>query len=191
MERVRGLLAQAPFRWWISGGHALDLHVGETWRSHDDTDIGVCRYQLADVYGYLVDWDVYVAAAGRLTEWTGRPLKATRHENNIWVREGPTSPWRFDLNIGAGNTRDWIYRRDPSVIRSWDRAVLRSSSSLDYLAPDLQLLFKAKSPRPKDDVDAEKVIPTLDTEERLFLADHLPPDHSWQAVIAETHQGHS
>jgi hypothetical protein len=30
-----------PFRWWFSGGRALKLHVGRSWRDHEDTDIGV------------------------------------------------------------------------------------------------------------------------------------------------------
>ena len=37
------LFRKAPFRWWVSGGHALELHVGRSWRSHDDTDISFCR----------------------------------------------------------------------------------------------------------------------------------------------------
>ena len=28
----------APFRWWLSGGHAFELHLGRSWRHHDDTD---------------------------------------------------------------------------------------------------------------------------------------------------------
>ena len=31
----------ARFRWWISGGVALELHVGRSWRRHDGTDVGV------------------------------------------------------------------------------------------------------------------------------------------------------
>lgn len=37
-------------------------------------------------------------------------------------------------------------------------AVLRSAAGIPYLAPELQLLYKSKGLRPKDDVDAAEVI---------------------------------
>ena len=40
MEQAGALFAEAPFRWWISGGHALELHIGESWRSREDLDGG-------------------------------------------------------------------------------------------------------------------------------------------------------
>jgi hypothetical protein len=66
----------APFRWWISGGHALDLHLGRTWRAHEDMDLGVVRADLGHLYDLLSHWDLLVAAAGRLTPWRGEPLDA-------------------------------------------------------------------------------------------------------------------
>ena len=36
------LFQGAPFRWWVCGGHALELHLGRSWRTHDDIDIGIC-----------------------------------------------------------------------------------------------------------------------------------------------------
>lgn len=191
VEQAGLLFAEAPFRWWISGGHALELHVGETWRSHEDLDVGGCRWQATEAYGWLRDWDLYVAAAGRLAGWDGRPLDAARSQSNVWARESADSPWRFDLTVGAGTSRKWVYRRDQSVTRPWDRAVLKSASGVPYLAPDLQLLFTAKHPRPKDHVDAERVIPTLDGEARRFLTNHLSPEHPWQRLLRDGPPTHS
>ncbi len=56
-------------------------------------------------------------------------------------------------------------------------AELRLHPLLDlilYLAPKLQLLFKAKNHRPKDDLDAATVIPELSPNGRSWLASHLP-----------------
>jgi hypothetical protein len=138
---------------------------------------------MPDVHRWLGDWDLYIAAAGSLTTWDGRPLDADLHENNVWVRESPSSPWRFDLTIGSGSPQLWAYRRDESVTRPWDHAVLHTPSGTPYLAPDLQLLFKAKSTRPKDHDDAARVIPCLGAEDREFLTKHLPPDHPWQSML--------
>lgn len=186
VEQAGELFAGAPIRWWISGGHALELHTGDSWRSHEDLDVGVCSSQVEEAYGWLGDWELYVAAAGRLTPWDGRPLDAVGSENNVWAREAEDSPWRFDLTVGPGTTKKWLCRRDQSVTRPWDQAVLKSPSGIPYLAPDLQLLLKAKHPRTKDHIDAERVIPALDSEALRFLAQHLSPQHPWQSLLTDS-----
>ena len=64
----------------------------------------------------------------------------------------------------------------------WDEAVLRSDGGIPYLAPELQLLFKSKDVRPKDDLDAREVIPELTEARRRRLRALLPVDHPWQAL---------
>lgn len=175
--------AGASFRWWVSGGHALDLHLQRSWRAHEDTDLGVVRRELADVYDFLSDWDVHIAAAGRLTPWRGEALAPDRHQNNLWCRVTATAPWALDVTIGDGTDEDWVYRRDPSVHAPWDVAVLRTADGIPYLAPELQLLYKSRGARAKDDVDAAEVIPCLDAARRTYLAGVLAPGHPWQHLL--------
>ncbi|MGI9616178.1 MAG: nucleotidyltransferase domain-containing protein, partial [Acidimicrobiales bacterium] len=118
-------------------------------------------------------------AAGALSPWRGRPLDANRSENNLWCRRSPDSPWQLDVTVGSGDKRSWLYRRDPTVRRPWSDAVLRTSSGIPYLAPEIQLLFKSKDPRPKDDLDAATVIPQLEATRRVWLREHLPTRHPW------------
>lgn len=183
------LFEGAPFRWWIGGGRALELHLQQTWRFHDDLDVGVCRYQAPAVYAWLSKWDLHIAAAGRLSPWDGRHLDADRSENNVWVRSSPGSSWRFDVTIGDGTEAQWIYRRNPRIRRSWNRAVPTTDNGVPYLAPDLQLLFKSTAGRPKDALDAAKVIPALDSDEVAFLDRHLPPAHPWRRLLGGTETG--
>ena len=63
-------------------------------------------------------------------------------------------------------------------------AVLRTTDGIAYLAPELQLLFKSRGRRPKDDVDAAEVIPALGACQRDYLALHLRADHPWQRLLA-------
>jgi len=53
-----------------------------------------------------------------------------------------------------------------------------------YLAPEVQLLFKNKSDRPKDEIDATTVIPELRPQRRTWLARRLPAEHARQTVVA-------
>jgi GNAT superfamily N-acetyltransferase len=183
LQSVVEVFSSAPFRWWISGGHALELHLGRTWRGHEDTDVGVARQDLGAVHTHLAGWDVHVAAAGELTPWRGESLTADRHQNNVWCRTAPGGPWVLDLTIGEGTDETWIFRRDPTLKVPWDLAVLRTPDGIPYLAPELQLLFKSKAPRAKDDIDAAQVIPALDDVRCRLLANHLAAEHPWRCSL--------
>ena len=109
---VHEVFRSAPFRWFIAGGHALELALGRSWRSHDDLDVGVCRKDLALLHRHLSDW-VQVAARGALSRWDGRLLSEDRGENNIWARRGAAHPWAFDIVVSGGDEDAWWSRRDP------------------------------------------------------------------------------
>jgi hypothetical protein len=54
--------------------------------------VGVCRCDLELVHGYLGDWELHIAAEGRLHRWDGQPLSSERQENNIWARRSAHEP---------------------------------------------------------------------------------------------------
>lgn len=176
------LFGDAPFRWWVAGGHALELHLGMSWRSHGDFDIGICRAEADRVFEWLPGWDLVVASENELRKWDGRSLDR-RGENNVWARRPGSEPWALDITVGDGTDESWIYRRDRSITRSWDAAVLHSDSGIPYLAPDIQLLFKSKDCRRKDGQDARRMIPELKPSELEFLVRHLPPKHQWRRLV--------
>lgn len=53
-ERLVDAFAPAPFRWWASGGHALEPHLARSWRARDDTNVGIARNDLDAVYPLLL-----------------------------------------------------------------------------------------------------------------------------------------
>jgi hypothetical protein len=183
VEQLAGVMVGAPFRWWIAGGHALALHLGSDWRDHEDIDLGIRRRDVPALFAHLREWVPFVAASGVLRAWRGEPLLEQRSENNVWWRARADGPWVLDTSIGEGDEDLWVYRRDPRITRPWDEAVLRSEEGVPYLAPELQLLFKSKAVRPKDQADAEAVIPRLDPQRRSDLRRLLPPDHAWQELL--------
>lgn len=48
-----------------------------------------------------------------------------------------------------------------------------TANGIPYLAPDVQLFYKAKNPRPKDETDLAAVLPTLTDDRRQWLADAI------------------
>ena len=185
------LFWSAKFRWWLTGGHALDAHLGESWRVHEDTDIGIARADAVHLVDVLPGWDIHVAAAGVLSPWDGNPLDANRSQNNLWCRRSPSSAWALDVTVGDGDDHEWIFRRDASIRRPWTDAVLTTDDDVPYLAPELQLLFKSKNVRPKDDVDARVVLPRLEPGRRGWISQHLPAGHPWQQIASDAASGTS
>ncbi|HEX2576768.1 MAG TPA: hypothetical protein VHK88_10500 [Aquihabitans sp.] len=173
-------------RWWVTGGRALELHIGRTWRKHGDVDVGVLRCDVAMLHDHLSRWDGHVAAAGALRPWAGAPLHEARHENNLWFRRDEAAPWSLDVTISEGDDEYWVYRRDPSVRWPWAAAVLDAPAGVPYLAPELQLLFKSRDARPKDHQDAIEVIPSLSRSRQARLAQLLSPRHPWRELMGES-----
>ena len=180
IDEAVALFEPASFRWWVSGGHALELHLDRSWRRHDDTDISILRGDAYRLNEALPGWEIHLAADGVLTSWDGSPLSAGRSENNLWCRLSSDHPWSLDITISDGDEEDWIYRRDPTIRKCWPEAVLTTTNGVPYLAPELQLLFKSKQMRPKDGVDAQVIIPALSSRRQRFLRHLLPTGHPWQ-----------
>jgi hypothetical protein len=183
LTEVQTAFDGAPFRWWISGGIALDLFAGRSWRVHEDTDVGVLRRDLHSLRVVTKTWDIQVAAAGRLSTWSNQELYSEQHENNLWCRKDQNQPWCLDVTIGEGNDECWIYRRDPEITATWDSAVLFSTEGIPYLAPEIQLLYKSKDIRDKDETDAREVIPILDAARQEWLLCRLSPEHEWRQIF--------
>jgi hypothetical protein len=180
--QVVELFAGVPFRWWIGGGIALELFAGRSWREHHDCDVGICRADAQDLYRWLARYELWVASGGQRSRWTGQPLSQERAENNVWVRPTAESPWLLDVTLGDGDGERWRYRRDPRLSLPWSEAVRQTEQGIPYLAPEVQLLFKSKDVRDRDEEDAKQVIPMLSAAARAWLRANLPSDHRWQSI---------
>ena len=181
---LRDTFNGAPFRWWLTGGLALEEYAKESWRAHEDIDIGICRQDAPQVHRWLIqsNYHLWIAADGKLASWNGRALDEESHEDNVWMKSSTEGPWVLDIQVGDGDDASWIYRRDKSIRREWSAVVLLTDQ-LPYLAPEIQLLFKSNGLRPKDYEDARHVIPLLNGEQRTWLRSHLHSDHEWQQLL--------
>lgn len=175
------LFTSARFPWWISGGWALDLFLGHQSREHGDLDIAVLRRDQDRAAQLFSDWDLRVAARGRLRSLRpGEWLELG--ENDLWCRPTPSAPWVFQLVLTEGDQQRWVYRRDRRITRPLAEIGLRTREGIPYLAPELVLLFKATHPLAKDESDFANTIPHLNDAARHWLAGALTvthPRHPW------------
>jgi hypothetical protein len=184
---VTDLLCSARFPWWIAGGWAIDLHLGRQTRQHGDIDVLVLREDLAAMQRILEGWDLHAAdPPGMLRRWgSGEVLPPSVHD--IWCRRDPTAPWSLQVMVDDATDGTWTYRRD--------RRIERPVEELDggacggrprVLAPEVQLLHKSASTRPKDEVDFRTVLERLGPTRRVWLARSLAltsPAHPWLARL--------
>jgi hypothetical protein len=76
----------------------------------------------------------------------------------------------------------WLFRRMPAITRPVAEIGEVSDDGIPYLAPEIQLLYKAKGLRPKDEADFTEALPALDQKRRQWLRDALAethPHHPW------------
>ncbi|MGH2458804.1 MAG: hypothetical protein ACRDIY_08050 [Chloroflexota bacterium] len=96
---------------------------------------------------------------------------------------GPTAPWALQLMLADTDGDRWIFRRDPRISRSLAVLTRGTTDGLPSFAPEVQLLYKARSPRrAKDDHDFAVARPLLSEAERAWLATALEvhaPEHPW------------
>ncbi|UNK71568.1 hypothetical protein [Microbacterium sp. H1-D42] len=177
-----------PGVWWIAGGWALEAFTGVT-RHHEDLDPSVLRADLPALRRHL-DGHLHVwsASSGALKPILpgDRPEAAADDvlmpgSGQVWTRPDAEHPWEFDILLSPGTRDQWRYKRDESVRMPmadalWERDGIR------YLQPEIQLLYKAKGLRAKDQIDFDATLPFLDARRRAWLSDALEqtlPGHPW------------
>jgi hypothetical protein len=176
------LLAGLDIRWWICGGYAIEAFVGRELRAHEDFDCGIVRADQLAVQRYLEHWDLQAAdPPGTLRPWLpGEHLGEDIH--TAWARRAPGEPWEFQVMFDEADRGDWVYRRDPRVRRPLDALTWQHDDGLAYLAAEVQLLYKSKGRREKDEVDFEAAALLLSRDRRAWLRGALElsdPEHPW------------
>lgn len=178
------ILAGFDRPWWVAGGWAIDLFVGGAGRAHEDVEIAVLFDDQDALRAALAGWELHVAHDGRLTPWPpGDRLALPRHQ--LWARRADDAPWSLEILFERSDGDDWVFRRDERIRRPLS-ALGTVAGGLPVVAPEVQLLFKAKSPRPRDEHDFRIARPLLSEDAATWLREALAlvePGHPWLAHL--------
>jgi hypothetical protein len=189
---ARDLFAAFPRPWWVAGGWAIDLFLGRETRRHGDIDIAILRGDEVALPRLVPGWEICVAHDGRLTPWAGdRPLEMPMHQ--FWVRRDAGGRWSFEVLLedhdGAGT---WRYRRDHRIAAPIGRLGRVSHDGIPYVAPEVALLYKARSHEvaksviEKSAADFAAALPALNDDARAWLRRALGaahPGHRWAELL--------
>ncbi len=170
--------------WYVTAGWALDLHHGRQTREHEDIEISVPEEQFPAVREALSELELWVVGGGLAHPVEAETLAAHRQ---TWVRDPFTGSWRLDVMRETWEGETWVFRRDPRIRLPRERVIAHTPDGIPYARPEITLLFKAKTPRPKDDADFASAVPLLDRGQREWLAGSIAlvhPGHHWLCALA-------
>jgi len=183
LTELISLFSKMPCPWWVAGGYAIEFAIGRSIRDHGDIDVMMLRRDQLHLQQALHDWEWWAAdPPGTLRPWIPRErLRAVVHD--IWCRPGPGEPWRIQVMLDESSGGQWVSRLDSGIRRPLTDIGNTSGDGISYLTPEIQLFYKAKSPRPKDEADFTAVLPFLAPAQRRWLGNALTQtfgEHPWR-----------
>lgn len=187
VAEVLALFRDAPFTWGVAGGYAVEQFLGTAIRAHDDIDVVIFRDQQDLAYRWLKDWRLYAAdPPGTLRAWEADEWLAFGI-HDIWAHRADVQDWQLQLMLVETNGAEWFSRREPKIRGPRDD-LLVNYGDVPCVRIEVQLLYKAKGHRPKDQRDFQACLPSMTSEEKAWLrqALHLehPAGHPWLADLA-------
>jgi hypothetical protein len=185
IDEVQERFGKVAVPWWIAGGHAIDLFVGWVTRSHADIDIEMFRKDREVLFDVFPGWDLHTVSHGGLVAWW-RGTKIAPHVFGVWGRPSPAEPWAIEVMLADGDETTWRFRRDPDISLSGEQLIRSSPSGIPYCTPEVQMLYKSKMARPKDDIDMARVLHLMSEPQRQWLADAISrsdPNHPWIGLL--------
>lgn len=183
---VAALFRDAPFAWALAGGYAVEQFLGAPIRTHDDIDIIVFRDDQEQLYRWLAEWRLFAAdPPGTLRPW-GRGEYLATGIQDIWGYERAAQAWQLQIMLVDTDGEAWVSRRHP-LIGGLRTDLLVLYHQLPCIRIEVQLLYKAKGNRAKDQLDFQACLPLLTPDAKAWLAQALqlahPEGHAWQALL--------
>lgn len=186
LAEVKNIFADAPFRWGLGGGYAIEQFLGAPIRAHDDVDIVIFRDEQIAAQQYLTGWELYAAdPPGTLRKWKADEyLPFGIHD--IWGYRRGAQGWQFQFMVAEVEGDEWFHRRNPQIRGRRDE-LLTAYNGWPCVRVEVQLMYKSKNGRPKDELDFRACLPCLSSEQKGWLKTQLqilyPDGHVWIDVL--------
>lgn len=182
VEAVQQLFKNAPFQWALAGGYAIEFFLGKSIRSHGDIDVLLFRDEQLAAQAWLKDWQLYAAdPAGTLRTWHENEF-LQKGINDIWIHHKSSEAWQLQFLITEAEGEEWVSKRNP-LIRGKRDDLICLYAGVPCIRPEIQLLYKAKNLRPKDEIDFQACLPAMSSEAKAWLKEKLfilyPDGHEW------------
>ena len=185
IDQVARRFAAIDVDWWVAGGLAIDLFLGFESRCHADIDLEMFRRDREALFDAFEGWELFTVAQGALTRWNpGETIEDPVF--GMWGRPSPDAAWGVEVMLADGDGDTWRFRRDNKISLAREKLTHTTPNGIRYCTPEVQLLYKSKQARPKDDVDLAHCLHRMTTDQLLWLANAVArtsPAHPWIGVL--------
>lgn len=186
VSEVAERFAAVDVDWWVAGGVAIDLFLGYQARQHADLDLEMRREDREALFDVFEGWELFVVSASTLIPWRrGEYLDAQVF--GVWGRASEDQRWGVEVLLADGDASTWKFRRDNTIQLPRGELTMEGPGGVRYCTPEVQLLYKAKRHRPKDDADMVRCLNRMTEEQLLWLIaaiERSEPGHPWLDLIA-------
>lgn len=196
IDDICQFLAPVDFPWSLSGGWAIDWHLGRVTRERCDLDISVpyadrlaClsfflgqRWQIEGKLGggfktirTLSDYqdDIhYFWGFPKGVDFIGEYIDEGGNRRIDYRRDTQTELDYIEVFFDRLQGGAFIYRRDPRITRQIGLAIVKREG-VRYLSPEVVLLFKSNEITRKNAQDFDVVVDSLDLNAKNWLAEAL------------------
>ncbi len=172
--KVKNIMDKFGFPWFIVGGWAIDLFIGEETRVHDDLEIGIYRKNQMHLYRYFESSKKY---------FINNKSKIGKHEKKEWNKEYLQLPiheiyveykgMELEVLLNERDEDNWVYRRDKEIKLDDRKAILFTEKRIPYLCPEAVLLYKTKELREKDCEDIANASRKMNLTQVKWLIDNI------------------
>ncbi|MDJ1483147.1 hypothetical protein QNI16_21800 [Cytophagaceae bacterium YF14B1] len=168
--------------WILAGGIALEQFLGYTYRPHGDIDILIKREDQYLLKNYISSDRIFVAdGQGHLLPYQADTYY-THPIQDIWILDETHTSWCLQIMLIDVKNSYWVYKRNNRVQLPYTD-IFFEKDRLKILKPEIQLLYKSKTIRDKDQLDFEKVFPQLAPTAKQYLQNSLTicygDNHPW------------
>ncbi len=180
------VFADAPFQWFLGGGYAVEQFLPAPIRAHGDIDVVIFRDQQLQLQRWLDGWCLFAAdPPGALRLWQpDEYLPFGIHD--IWGYRQGADAWQIQWMLAEVDGDEWFYRKN-AQIRGKRSDLIAHYKGLPCTRIEVQLMFKAKGRRPRDEQDFQAALPLMSSAAKIWLRDSLrllyPDGHPWLADL--------
>lgn len=167
--------------WILAGGIALEQFVGRSYREHGDIDVLIKREDQHKIYGQIEAERIFIATRkGKLSpaepnQYYDKPIQ------DIWILDPTQTHWSLQIMLFDLLGERWVYKRNEQINLLLND-IYFEKDGVKILKPEIQLLYKSKNIREKDQQDYEKIAPLLADNAMAWLKNSLTTcygHHTW------------
>ncbi|MDI9312861.1 MAG: hypothetical protein QM535_21805 [Limnohabitans sp.] len=168
-KRIKTLLEGYGGIWAIAGGWALDLYLQTETRIHKDIEIAIPRNEQLKLKNFLKEWKFNYVKNGEFVPWDNEEfLTLPIHEIHAKNEEN-----EFEILLNEIDEKVWTYRRNPKVKYPIEKLYAKNLIDINFLVPEIVLLYKVKLNKTKDIEDLKNTISILSKESKTWLINSI------------------